>query len=106
QNRIGVAKGILAGGNLALLAHATGSASEFDTEGKILFIEDVGEYLYNIDRMLMQLKRADKLRNLAGLIIGGFTDIQDTERPFGQSITDIILDKVADYDYPICFGFP
>lgn len=105
-NRTGKAKGILVGGNLAMLAHSTGSKSALDTRGKILFIEDVGEYLYNIDRMLLNLKRSGQLSDLAGLIVGGFTDTQDTERPFGQTIQQIIMDKVSKYDYPVCFGFP
>jgi len=105
-NRPGVAKDILTGGNLAILAHLTGSASEVDTEDKILFIEDIGEYLYNTDRMLLNLKRAGKLDNIRGLIVGGFTDIQDTDRPFGQTIEEIIWDKVKEYDYPVCFNFP
>ncbi|MBX2907652.1 MAG: LD-carboxypeptidase [Taibaiella sp.] len=105
-NRQGEAKGILTGGNLAILAHLTGSASEVDTDGKILFIEDIGEHLYNADRLLLNLKRAGKLENLAALVVGGFTDMQDTERPFGQTIEQIIADKVADYSYPVCFDLP
>lgn len=105
-SRQGVAEGILTGGNLALLAHAVGSSSEVDTEGKILFIEDVGEYLYSTDRMLMQLKRAGKLDRLAGLVVGGFTDMKDTDRPFGQEIEAIIRDKTEGCHYPVCFHFP
>jgi len=105
-NRIGATDGIVTGGNLAILAHLTGSVSEVDTAGKILFIEDVGEYLYNADRMMMNLKRAGKLDNLKGILFGGFTDMQDTERPFGQSIEEILWDKVKEYDYPVCFNFP
>lgn len=106
HNRPGKAQAVLTGGNLAILAHLTGSASEVETAGKILFIEDIGEYLYNADRMLLNLKRAGKLDNLKGLIVGGFTDMQDTERPFGQTIEEIIWDKVKEYDYPVCFNFP
>ncbi|GAA4463679.1 LD-carboxypeptidase [Nemorincola caseinilytica] len=105
-NRVGRTQAILTGGNLAILAHLTGSASEVDTRGKILFIEDIGEHLYNIDRLLLNLKRAGKLDHLAGLLIGSFTDMQDTTRPFGQTIEQIIADKVAEYDYPVCFNFP
>ncbi|HYD21952.1 MAG TPA: LD-carboxypeptidase [Flavipsychrobacter sp.] len=105
-NRSGTAEGILTGGNLALLAHLTGSASEVDTTGKILFIEDVGEYLYNVDRMMLNLKRAGKLDKLSGLILGSFTDMKDTERPFGQTLEEIIWDKVSEYEYPVCFNFP
>ena len=105
-NRAGHAKGILVGGNLCLMAHMIGTASDIKTNNKILFLEDVGEYLYNIDRMLVQLKRAGKLNKLSGLIIGGFTESKDTERPFGKAVYDLIYDAVKDYKYPVCFGFP
>ncbi len=105
-NRMGEGIGELVGGNLALLAHLIGTDSELKTRGRILFMEDVGEYLYSIDRMMLQLKRAGRLRNLAGLIVGGFTDNKDTERPFGKDAYEIILDAVEEYDYPVCFGFP
>ena len=105
-NRKGEAVGELVGGNLALLAHLLGTDSDLKTRGRILFIEDVGEYLYNIDRMMYQLKRSGKLDKLAGLIVGGFTDMKDTERPFGQTVHEIIRDAVAEYDYPVCFDFP
>ena len=106
HNRQGAAKGVLTGGNLSILAHLTGSVSEIDTAGKILFIEDIAEYLYNIDRLMLNLKRAGKLTNLNALIIGSFTDLQDTERPFGQTVEEIIWDKVKEYNYPVCFNFP
>ena len=105
-NRHGDAEGILTGGNLAILAHLTGSASEVNTEGKILFIEDIGEHYYHVDRLLLNLKRAGKLKPLKGLIVGSFTEMEDTDRPFGQTLEQIIMDKVAEYDYPVCFGFP
>lgn len=105
-NSPGTAEGVLVGGNLTLLAHLVGTRSDFKTKNKILFLEDIGEYLYNIDRMLLQLKRAGKLDRLAGLVIGGFTDNKDTERPFGQSVYQIIYDHVREYDYPICYNFP
>jgi muramoyltetrapeptide carboxypeptidase len=105
-NRKGEAIGELVGGNLALLAHLAGTDSDLKTKGRILFIEDVGEYLYNIDRMLYQLKRSGKLDKLAGLIVGGFTDMKDTERPFGQTVHEIIRDVVSEYNYPVCFDFP
>ncbi|HJS54223.1 MAG TPA: LD-carboxypeptidase [Chitinophagaceae bacterium] len=98
--------GELVGGNLALLAHVVGTASDLKTKGRILFIEDVGEYLYNVDRMMYQLKRSGKLDKLAGLIVGGFTDMKDTERPFGQTAYEIIRDAVSEYDYPVCYDFP
>ncbi len=106
NNRVGTAKGKLIGGNLALLVNAIGTASDFETKNKILFIEDVGEYLYAIDRMFYQLKRNGKLNKLAGLIIGGFTDMKDTERPFGKTLENIIKELVDEYDYPVCFHFP
>lgn len=106
HNRTGTASGTVVGGNLAILAHVSGSVSQMDTEGKILFIEDIGEYLYNADRMLLNLKRAGMLQGLKGLICGGFTDMKDTERPFGQDIYSIVREKVSEYDYPVCFGFP
>ena len=105
-NRKGVAVGELVGGNLALLAHQVGTDSDIKTRGRILCIEDISEYLYNIDRMLHQLKRSGKLSKLAGLIVGGFTETQDTERPFGQTAYEIIRDIVKEYDYPVCFDFP
>lgn len=105
-NRVGVATGRLVGGNLSLIAHLVGTASEIKTKEKILFLEDVGEYRYNIDRMLHQLKRSGRLDRLAGLVIGGFTESKDTMRPFGASVEEIIRDIVSQYDYPVCFGFP
>lgn len=105
-NRTGTAKGTLTGGNLSILAHLTGSVSEVDTAGKILFLEDISEYLYNIDRLLLNLKRAGKLDKLAGLVLGGFNELQDTERPFGQTVEEIIWDKVKEYNYPVCFDLP
>ena len=105
-NRSGVAEGVVTGGNLSLLVHLTGSVSEVNMDGMILFIEDLGEHLYAIDRMLMHLKRAGRLAKLAGLLVGGFTDLEDTERPFGQTVEEIIWDKVKEYDYPVSFNFP
>ena len=105
-NRPGKAKGKLIGGNLALLTHAIGTASDFDTKDKILFIEDTGEYLYAADRMLYQLKRSGKFDRISGLIIGGFTEMKDTERPFGKSMDNIISEIIAEFDFPVCFNFP
>jgi muramoyltetrapeptide carboxypeptidase len=105
-NRAGKASGTLVGGNLALLAHTIGTPSDINTRNKILFLEEVGEYLYNIDRMMLQLARNGKLKKLAGLLIGGFTDMKDTERPYGQAVYDIIYEHVKAYDYPVCFNFP
>ncbi len=105
-NKQGTATGELVGGNLSLLAHLTGTASDINTKNKILFVEDIGEQVYNMDRMLYQLKRSGKLDKLAGLIIGGFTDMKDTDRPFGKSIYETIQDITAEYNYPVAFGFP
>ena len=105
-NKKGEGIGELVGGNLALLAHIAGSESDIKTKGRLLFLEDTCEYLYNIDRMLYQLKRSGKLSKLAGLIIGGFTDGKDTERPYGKNVYEIIHDVVKEYDYPVCYGFP
>jgi len=106
MNRMGKATGLLLGGNLALLAHLAGSSLLYKTKGAILFIEDVGEYLYNIDRMLIQLKRAGLLKQLSGLIIGGFTECKDTNRPFGKKLEELIHEHIAEYDYPVCYHFP
>lgn len=105
-NRQGECEGRLVGGNLALVAHLVGSSSSFSTKNKILFLEDVGEYIYNIDRMMIQLKRAGMLDKLAGLIFGGFTDMKDTTIPFGQKIHQVLQHHVKDYDYPVCYDFP
>lgn len=105
-NKIGMATGEIIGGNLALLAHICGTSSDMKTKNRILFIEDVGEYLYNVDRMLYQLKRNGKFDKLAGLIIGGFTEIKDTDRPFGKTVHEIINDVFQEFDYPVSYGFP
>ncbi len=88
------------------MTHLLGTASDIKTKGKILFIEEVGEYIYNIDRMLYQLKRAGKLKNIAALIVGSFTEMKDTTIPFGQQVEEVIKDIVANYSYPMCFCFP
>ena len=105
-NRLGKTTARLVGGNLSVLYSLTGSSSELQTEGCILFLEDVFEYLYHIDRMMMNLKRAGKLRHLAGLIIGGFSNLKDNEIPFGKTAEEIILEHCADLNIPILFGFP
>ncbi|WPU98505.1 LD-carboxypeptidase [Mucilaginibacter sp. cycad4] len=105
-NKSGEASGLIVGGNLSLLVASAGSVSDLNYAGKILFIEDVGEYLYSVDRMLRMLDRAGKLRNLSGLVVGGFTDIKDNEIPFGQTVPQIVTEIVKDYGYPVCFDFP
>ena len=106
MNRLGMANGQLIGGNLALLVHIIGSKSDINYDEKILFLEDVNEYLYNIDRMMIQLKRSGKLQNLAGLIVGSFSDCQDNEVPFGKTANEIIQEAVSSYDFPVCYDFP
>lgn len=106
-NRLGRASGVLTGGNLCLLAHAIGSRSEVDTRDKILFVEDIHEPYYNIDRLMVQLKRANKLKPLAGLIVGQFSDsYQNPNAPFGKTEHEIIAEHVAEYDFPVCYNFP
>ncbi len=105
-NKKGMATGELVGGNLCLLAHLIGSKSSAKTKGKLLFIEDVGEYIYNIDRLMIQLKRAGQLAELSGLLVGSFSDIKDTTIPFGQSVYEVIADTIKEYNYPVCFQFP
>jgi muramoyltetrapeptide carboxypeptidase len=106
-NRMGTAKGEVIGGNLSLFSTTLGTKSEIDTTDKILFIEDVDEYIYHIDRLIIHLKRAGKLKNLSGLIIGQFTDIKDDkENPFGRNIYETIQELTAEYNYPIFYNFP
>lgn len=102
----GTGEGELIGGNLALIAHLAGSHSAYKTRHKILFLEDVGEYLYNVDRMMIQLKRAEMFKHLQGLIIGGFTEMKDTATPFGKDVYTIISEHIKDLKMPVCFGFP
>ena len=102
----GKTQGILMGGNLSMLIALSGSVSEFDYKDKILFIEDVGEYLYSLDRMMWNLKRAGKLAGLKGLIAGGFTGLKDNDIPFGKTAEEIIYEHVVEYNYPVCFNFP
>jgi muramoyltetrapeptide carboxypeptidase len=106
SNRNGMAEGTLVGGNLSMLYSMCGSSSSLDTEGKILFIEDLDEYLYHVDRMIMNLKRNGMLDHLAGLIVGGMTKMHDNTIPFGKSAQEIILDAVGECDYPVVFDFP
>jgi muramoyltetrapeptide carboxypeptidase len=105
-NRKGEVEGTLMGGNLTLLTHTVGGSSDFKTKGLILFIEDIWEYLYNIDRMLFQLKSAGKFQKPAAIIVGSFSELKDTERPFGQNAYEIIRDILSAYEYPVCYGFP
>ena len=102
----GNSNGQLIGGNLTLLHCLLGSESSIDTDGKILFIEELGEYLYHIDRMLIYLKRAGYFDNCKGLIVGDFTDMRKNTTPFGKNLKELILDIVKEYDFPVSFGFP
>lgn len=107
QNRQGHAEGILVGGNLKTIESLSGSASDIKTDGKILFVEDTGEYLYSIDRMFWNLKRTGKLKNLKGLIVGGFRiKPDDPGEEFGRTLEEIVLEKIRDRSYPVCFNFP
>ncbi len=104
-NRMGQATGRLCGGNLTILTLLKGSELDFDPKGKILFIEEVGEHLYHLDRMMYGLKVAGKLEGLAGLVVGQMTDMQDNKTPFGATEYQIIGHAVEEYDYPVLFGF-
>jgi muramoyltetrapeptide carboxypeptidase len=106
HNKLGKATGKLVGGNLTLVAHAVGTVSELQTKNTILFLEDIGEYKYNIDRMMLQLKRSGMLKNLAGLVVGGFTQTKDSDPAFGATVYEIIEAAVAAYNYPVCYDFP
>ena len=105
-NRLGEMEGEIVGGNLSVLYGMMGSDTFPETDGKILFIEEVDEYIYHIDRMMRGLKRAGKLANLKGLIVGGLTQIHDNTHPFGQSAEEVIAEVVSAYGYPLCFNFP
>lgn len=105
-NRTGEAEGVLIGGNLTLLVMLQGSVSEIDYTNKILFIEDIGEHEYSVDRMMRMLKRAGKLSKLKGLIVGAFNELPPESIPFGASPEEVIWDIVKEYNYPVCFNFP
>lgn len=106
HNRSGKVTAPIIGGNLSLIVDSIGTAADPDTNGKILILEEIDEYLYKVDRMIMHLKRAGKLDNLAGLVVGHMTDIKDLKLPFGESIEEIISNKVQHLKYPIAFNFP
>jgi muramoyltetrapeptide carboxypeptidase len=113
-NRSGAASGILIGGNLSILYAITGTKTNLNTSGKILFLEDLDEQLYHIDRMMLNLKRAGKLDGLAGLVVGSFSEMRDStqafgfakDNPFGKTAYEIIAEHVAEYNYPVAFDFP
>jgi len=106
QNKTGTASGILTGGNLSIIQSLRGTPLDISPKGKILFIEDIGEYHYHIDRMMYNLKTGGILEQISGLIVGYFTSITDRETPFGKTSAEIIREAVASYRYPVCFGFP
>ena len=105
-NRKGKATGPIVGGNLSVLFSLRGTFCDLETDGRILFLEDLDEYLYHIDRMMMNLKISGKLKNLKGLVVGGMTEMKDNTVPFGKSAYEIIADAVSDYTYPVAFNFP
>lgn len=105
-NISGLASGKLVGGNLTLLQSLLQSKSSIDTTNKIIFIEEVGEYLYHIDRMLHSLKRAGYFSKCSGLIVGDFTDVKKNETKFGKNLYQIINEIVEEYDFPVIYGFP
>lgn len=104
--RKGSCNGPLVGGNLSILYSLTNTNSDIDTNGKILFLEDLDEYLYHIDRMMVNLRRSGKLEGLAGLIVGSMTKMHDNEVPYDKTANEIIAEAVDDYPYPVCYNFP
>ena len=105
-NRLGEARAAVVGGNLSVLYGLLGSSTFPDTRGKILFLEEVDEYIYHVERMMIGLQRAGALRHLKALVVGGLTDIHDNPEPFGKTVEQAISDVVSAYHYPVCFGFP
>ena len=106
ENKLGKTSGQIVGGNLTLLHGLIGSKSSINTAGKILFIEDLGEYHYHIDRMFISLKRAGYFDNCNGLVVGDFSDLRKNTTPFGKNIKEIILDAVKEFNFPVLFDFP
>lgn len=106
SNKYGEAEGLIVGGNLSIIYSLLGSKSSIDTKNKILYLEDLDEYLYHIDRMFYNLKRNGYFDGLNGLIIGGMTDMHDNQIPFGYDVKQIVLEICKEYDFPVCFDFP
>ena len=102
----GEAEGEIVGGNLSIIYSLRGTPADIETKDKILFIEDLDEYLYHIDRIMMNLKVGEKLSQLKGLVVGGMSDMHDNDTAFGRSAKQIILDAVKEYNYPVLFDFP
>lgn len=105
-NKRGEATGTLVGGNLSLIANSLGTKTAFQAKGKILFLEDIDEYLYHIDRLMLHLKRSGVLANLNGLVLGYFSDMKDNTVPFGETAYQIVARHVKEYNYPVLYGFP
>lgn len=105
-NKVGKATAAIVGGNLTILHCQIDTQNDLDWNGNILFIEEIGEQYYHLDRMLVHLKRAGKLSKLKGMVVGHFTNMKDGEIPFGKTIEEIILDAVKEYEYPVLFNFP
>ncbi|MEC9209381.1 MAG: LD-carboxypeptidase [Bacteroidota bacterium] len=105
-NRLGKVETEIVGGNLSVLHSLLGSESDINTVGKVLFIEDLDEYLYHIDRMMINMKRNGKFKDVRGMIIGGMSDMNDNDIPFGKTAEEIILEYIKEYNFPVCFGFP
>ena len=105
-NKFGKVVAEVVGGNLSILYSLLGSNSDVDTDGKILFIEDLDEYLYHIDRMMINLKRNGKFTKLKGLVVGSMSDMNDNTIPFGKTAEEIILEYIKEFDFPVCFNFP
>ena len=105
-NRFGKVESEIVGGNLSILYSLLGSSSDLDTSGKTLFIEDLDEYLYHLERMIKSINRNGKLKNLKAMIVGGMTEMNDNDIPFGKTAEEIILEQVKEYSFPICFRFP
>lgn len=105
-NRPGIGRGPITGGNVSLLTSIIGTPSEVDFTGQILFLEEIDEYLYSLDRLMVHLKRSGKLKELAGLVVGHMTDMKDNPEPFGQNAYEIVREHTRAYSYPVAFGFP
>ncbi|MBT1706013.1 S66 peptidase family protein [Chryseosolibacter indicus] len=106
RNRLGSADGVLVGGNLSLVVDSLGTSSEINTNGCVLLIEEIDEYIYRMDRMMTQLKRAGKLEQLNGLIVGHMTDMKESTLAFKEDVEQIILNAVKDFYFPVAFNFP
>lgn len=105
-NRLGNVTAPVVGGNLSMLYSLLGSPSDLDTDGKILFIEDLDEYLYHIDRMMTNLERNGKLSKLAGMLVGHLSDMHDNTIPYGMNAEEIVAEHCAKYEFPVLFNFP